>query len=132
MTESLVRIIGDVANWAEQHRGTVALRNALAKRGCYIYGAGGYGREVAKAMVVRGYEVRGFFDTFRGGGEMVEGFPCYRPEEVSAVATAAALIVAVNNFKTPVEGIVRWARNVPFADVVHVTELPDVLGSELG
>lgn len=107
------------------------LRQVIAKRGCYVYGAGGYGREVAAAARGQGYVVHGFFDTFKGDGELVDGLPCRRPEELAGLCDAV-LIVAINNFKVPVGDVVAWARNVPFAEIIHVAELPDLLGRELG
>jgi FkbM family methyltransferase len=123
-------IIGDATQWAVRHRGTDALRKALAERGCYIYGAGGFGREVAAALAAGGYRLHGFVDASASGD--VAGVSCCKPEEIDATAADAVLILAVNNFKTPVEAIAAWARSVPFADVLHVAELPDVLDPALG
>ncbi|MCW1429329.1 FkbM family methyltransferase [Novosphingobium sp. JCM 18896] len=131
MTQSLIKTIENAASWADEHRSVEALRAVLAERGCYVYGAGGYGREVAAAVRGKGYVVHGFFDTFKGGGELVDGLPCRRPAELEGEA-GAALIVAINNFKVPVAEVVAWARGVPFAEIIFVAELPDLLGRELG
>lgn len=133
MSDTIERNIGEVAQWAVEHRDTAALRQLLSERGCYIYGAGGFGREVAVAVTAQGYELHGFVDTIGSGGELVAGRSCHRPGELDLAAAAeAVLILAVNNFKTPVEEIIGWARSVPFADIVYVAELPDVLGPQLG
>lgn len=132
MSQTIQRIVAETADWAARHRDTAALRRALTERGCYIYGAGGFGREVAAAVAARGYRLHGFIDAFAAGSQ-VSGAACHRPEDVDAAAAArAVLILAVNNFKTPVEAVVDWARSVPFADIVYVAELPDVLDPALG
>lgn len=131
MSQAIESIIGEAAQWAARYRDTEALRGALAGRGCYIYGAGGFGREVAAALAARGYRLHGFVDAFTGGE--VGGAPCRKPDEIDVAAAAeAVLILAVNNFKTPVETVLAWARSVPFADIIHVAELPDVLDPALG
>ena len=133
VTDVLHHGIGEISDWAEEHRSTDSLRKALADRGCHIYGAGGFGREVAAAVQARGYRLNGFIDTFVGGGEIVAGSPCHRPDEISpGQAAESVLIIAINNFKTPIEDVVAWARALPFADIVYVPELPDVLGTHLG
>lgn len=129
---TLESVISAAAAWAAQHRDAAALREALRERGCYVYGAGGFGREVAEVARGQGFGVQGFVDRF-ADGRPVAGLPCYRPDQVDTAAAArAVLIVAVNNFKTPVGDIVWWAREVPFAEIIHVAELPDVLDPVLG
>lgn len=132
MSQTIESIISETKNWALQSRDTATLRQALNERGCYIYGAGGYGRDVAAAVLDRGYPLHGFIDSF-AAASTVAGLPCHKPGEIDAAAAAqAVLILAVNNFKTPVQEVVDWARGVPFADIIYVAELPDLLGRELG
>lgn len=132
MTERLGDTLDAVADWAEEHRATAILRDRLAERGCYVYGAGGYGRQVAHAVRAQGHVVHGFFDTFKGDGEFVEGLLCRRPDEVEVIEPDATLLLAINNFKTPVDGVARWARDLGFADIIYVAELPDLLGPDMG
>jgi FkbM family methyltransferase len=132
MPGNIASIINEQAQWAAMHRDAEALRQALSERGCFIYGAGGYGRDVAAAVQAKGYRLHGFVDAYSGSAE-VAGVPCCLPGDLDEVAAAqAVLIVAVNNFKTPVETIVDWARGVPFVDIVYVAELPDLLDPALG
>jgi FkbM family methyltransferase len=132
MPGDIASVINEQAQWAATHRDTDTLRQALRERGCFIYGAGGYGRDVAATVQAQGYRLHGFVDAFAASGE-VAGVPCCLPDDLDTAAAAqAVLILAVNNFKTPVEAIVDWARGVPFADIVHVAELPDLLDPALG
>lgn len=132
MSHTLESIVGETSSWAIKNRDSAALRRLLSERGCFIYGAGGYGRDVAAALAAQGLSLRGFIDGY-ASASVVAGVPCCKPAEVdAAMAAQAVLIVAVNNFKTPVQEIVDWARSVPFGDIVYVAELPDLLGRELG
>lgn len=130
VSQSITSVIGETAAWAVEHRGTETLRNLLQTHGSYVYGAGGFGRKVAAALAGQGNRVVGFIDAFTDGSH-VAGLPCHKPEEIGDTA-GAVLIVAVNNFKTPVEPVLAWARTAGFAEILHVAELPDVVDSSLG
>jgi FkbM family methyltransferase len=129
----LADTITEATSWATNHRNSDALRADMANHGCYIYGAGGYGRQVAAALRARAIPLKGFVDTFVGGGKPVADVPCWLPDEFpGADAAGSVLVIAVNNFKVPVAGISKWARDKGFADIVYVPELPDVLDPALG
>jgi FkbM family methyltransferase len=133
VAETLQRTIAEAAHWAARNRDAQDIRRRLQAGGCYIYGAGGYGREVAATLQAQAIEARGFIDGSIGGGRLVAGLPSWLREEVDVTeAATCALIIAVNNFKSPVDEIVRWAEAVGFADIVPVAELPDVLDPGLG
>ena len=132
MSKSIKTAISEAQAWAAAHRSEDDLRRELSERGCFIYGAGGFGREVAAALVAKGYSVHGFIDAFASGGEIANA-PCCKPDDIDPAAAAqAVLILAVNNFKTPVEPIVAWARQNVFADIIYVAELPDLIDPSLG
>lgn len=125
--------IAITSSWARENRDSAALRSKLLQHGCRIYGAGGFGQEVATSCAAASIVVHGFVDTFVGGGQLVAGLPCFRPDEITPeAARGSALVIAVNNFKVPVDGIASWAEEAGFADVVFVPELPDVLEPALG
>lgn len=133
MTSGIIEIISERYAWVEHYRDTEQLRASIRTKGCYVYAAGGYGRQVAAVLVDRGYHVKGFIDGKASAGQAVEGLPCYRPEDIDVTAAnGAVLVIAINNFRTPVDGVSTWAENIGFADVLFVPELPDVLGRELG
>jgi FkbM family methyltransferase len=114
-------------------RATATLRERLSIHGCYIYGAGGFGQLVAASCAKQGIAVCGFVDTFIGGGQIVAGLPCLKPDELSFdKARTSVLVVAVNNFKVPLSAISEWADEAGFIDTLFVPELPDVLEPSLG
>lgn len=125
--------IAETSLWASQNRNAEIIRERLKQGGCYIYGAGGYGQMVAAKLKAQGYHLHGFIDTFRGGGGIVADVPSHLPQEITEEETRGrTLILAVNNFKVPVGPIVDWARTQPFADLLFLSELPDILDPELG
>lgn len=133
MSATLARDIATRFERAMADRGVDALRQALAGHDCYIYGAGGFGRMVAARVAEGGYRLRGFIDTFATPGQDIDGTPCVRPDALPrAACEAGALIVAINNFRTPVAEVANWARDAGFAEILFVPELPDVLGPDLG
>lgn len=105
------------------------------RRGCWIYGAGGYGRLVAQLLAERGIEVRGFIDRRANDVMAMAGLPerTIAPERLDrADASDAALVVAVHNFAADQAPIVDWGRRMGFADILIPAELPDVLGERAG
>ncbi|WP_164542631.1 FkbM family methyltransferase [Sphingomonas sp. ABOLD] len=80
-----------------------------------------------------GFVVKGFIDSGAKPGQMVDGVPCFPIDGIDeAAATAAVLVIGINNFRTPVDEVVRWAERIGFAEIVTVPELPDLLGPDLG
>lgn len=123
----------EAINWSRIHRNSDDLRRKMAEYGCYIYGAGGFGREVAKALVSKGIACKGFIDGQATDGKMVDGMPCIRPSDISpSSARDSVVVIAVNNFKSPVGEIDRWIKRQSFAEVITVPDLPDVVDPGLG
>ena len=128
--------MGDALRGASRHaletRGADQLAAAL-RRGCWIYGAGGYGRLVGRLLGEQDFEVRGFVDR-RAGDASVAASLATRvvdPGRFSATdAAGCTLIVAVHNFAADQAPVVAWGRAAGFAEIVIPAELPDILGSE--
>jgi FkbM family methyltransferase len=133
MMLNINEVISERYAWATQNRQTERLRALMRTGGCHVYAAGRYGRQVAAALRDGGYPVRGFIDAKASAGQEVEGTACRRPEDVDiAEASRAVLVIAINNFRTPVDDVCTWGEHLGFADVVFVPELPDLLGRHLG
>lgn len=117
---------------AESSRGAQALDGALA-RGCWIYGAGGYGRLVRRLLEARGRRVHGFVDRRAGVPALVAslGLPIVLPDELTPEsARGATLIVALHNFAADQTPVVAWARALGFDPILIPADLPDLLGPE--
>ena len=119
--------------WAMEHRAASRLRAMLHDRGALIYGAGGYGRQVAASLHANGYRVQGFIDGNARPGQEIDGLPVLGREAVDAQrAGEAVLVMAINNFRTPIDEVADWARKAGFAETVFVPELPDLVDPGLG
>ncbi len=105
------------------------IREGLA-RGCWIHGAGHYGRTLAALLMGQGVPVLGFLDR-RAGADFTSlmGAPVLHPDHLNARQAAGRTFVGgvLNPVATSFE-VLDWARRLPFADVVVGAELPEVLG----
>lgn len=126
-------VIADRSGWATDHRNADRIRAVMRQGACLVYGAGGYGRQVATSLRAQGYRVRGFIDGQAQPGQMLDDWPVLPRDAITAEqAGQAVLIIAINNFKTPVDEVVAWARTRGFAELVFVPELPDLVDPALG
>lgn len=127
------RRIQDRFSWMMEFRDKDRLQAVMREMGCLIYGAGGYGRQVSASLLKHGYPVQGFIDGNARPGQVIDGLPVLNRESVApAGAAQAVLVMAINNFRTPVDEVVGWARACGFAEIVFVPELPDLIEPTLG
>lgn len=98
--------------------------------GCWIYGAGEYGRQLHAALVEDAYPVLGFVDRRGGPGfDRLEGLPVRAPDEMTAAAAEGHVLVgAVLNPSAGPDSVEPFARSLPFADFLAGADLPDALG----
>lgn len=132
MDSQLAAQIEESAAWVTGNRSAEALRERLARGGCMICGAGGYGRQVAAMLREQGIAVNAFIDSKAAGGSSLDGVPLMTRGEVApAEAAQQTAIIAINNFQTPVDEVVAWAGSL-FGETLFVPELPDLLDPSLG
>jgi len=105
------------------------LRTALAG-GCYVYGAGGYGRRILALLKAQGFTCHGVLDRkFTTSGE-VDGVPALHPQVLMAADVAGkALLIGVHNPAVDLAPIIAFGREVGFGEVLWNADLPDALGS---
>jgi len=126
-------VIAQSSQWSSEHRSIDRLLTLMQESGCHIYGAGGFGREVAAAAVAKGIKIHGFIDSFVKAGAIVDGYACSSPDDVTGqTAEESTLIIAVNNFKVEVAGIEQWAQQAGFREIIYVPDLPDLISPSLG
>ena len=126
------RVMSETTNIAE--RRTTAELEAAIERGCWVYGAGSYGRGIANLLQARGTPARGFIDR-RAAEAGAPGLPerTIAPDRVDAAAVASTtLIVALHNYAADQGPVVAWAKAAGFAETIVPAELPDLLGPEAG
>ncbi len=100
--------------------------------GCYVYGAGGYGRRILALLRARGVYCHGIIDRkFTGAGEIFEGLPAFAPEALPpAQVKGKCLVVGVHSHLAKLDTILAYGRSLPFGDVLWNADLPDALGAE--
>ena len=122
-------IIRDADAWIDRERTGERLLDDLQRSGCVIYGAGGYGRDVAQALQERDVTVHFFIDGNALPEQEVEGIPVLRREDVPVRECAA--VIAINNFQVDIREIADWSVD-RFSDVLFVPEFPDIISPKLG
>ena len=105
------------------------IRQALAL-GCWIHGAGLFGRRLAILLQAEGFPVLGFIDR-KGGAELTSlmGLPVRDPAGLdTAEARGRAFVGGVLNPAAASQDALAWAERLAFAELVFGADLPDALG----
>lgn len=93
-------------------------------RGVWIYGAGGFGRTLARALDGAGLNVLGFIDRKAEAGARVDGRPCIHPDSVTAdVARGACYLHGLFNHYFSSREIVEWAAGLPFERLLFASDV---------
>lgn len=114
-----------------------ALRRALAaagrqgqsipERGCYVYGAGGFGRRIARDLMRLNRTVLGFIDRSGRERRSVDGLPCHHPDELGDVGGAAYVHGLMNHTTSP-QSVLAWAETRGFAALCFPADLYRIPG----
>ena len=112
-------------------RSPAYLRQRLAD-GCYIYGAGGYGRRILALLQQAGFECRGVIDQkFDSGTGDVEGIPAINPSQLTPLQVQGrCLVIGIHNERVNIEEILASMSKFGFTEILWNADLPDALGSE--
>jgi FkbM family methyltransferase len=97
----------------------------------WIFGAGGFGRAVARACASQGIEVRGFVQT-QPTAACVDGLPVCTWGDLKSADRAEALLIGIFNRDTPIGSLVRLASEAGCQRIVLPWDLHAQFGIELG
>ena len=104
----------------------------LVGRGVWIYGAGGFGRTLARALDGAGLTTLGFIDRKAEGGATVDGRPCVHPDHVTAnLAQGACYLHGLFNHYFSSREIVEWAARQPFDRLLFASDVNRARGVEV-
>jgi FkbM family methyltransferase len=106
---------------------------AACEAGCWIYGAGGYGQRVLRALQSAGLPCAGFIDRRASDVEFAKSMPApaMAPAEFRASdAEGRTLIVGVMNTHESVAGIESWGRTQGFRHILSPMHLPEIFGAQ--
>jgi FkbM family methyltransferase len=132
MADTVSSLLNDLESdlqLAAERRSPDWLTDQLQK-GAYVYGAGAYGRRVARALQDRGFPCLGMIDRRPGSGlGDVDGLPVLHPAFLTPCdCWGRAVVMGVFNPFNDMGEIVRWARGRGFAPILWGADLPDALG----
>jgi len=102
----------------------------LLKHGCYVYGAGAFGRRVAHLIRSNGYICRGFIDLRASRTySAIDGFPIFHPRTITpSKAAGSCFVLGLHNHYIDVTSILDFARRLPFRALICNSDIPDLLG----
>ncbi len=106
-----------------------------AGRKIVIYGAGGFGRDLAGALLRKGASTLGFLDQKGNGQEAVSGLRAFRPDSAEArswLAEKPVVIIGVFNFAVSLREIKEMLTKMGFSTVLTPMEVYPYLREELG
>lgn len=106
-------------------------RRIDAGRPVWIFGAGHFGRALARAMQAQGLTVAGFVETTPQAPE-VQGLPVLDWPALARTAPQAQLALGILNHRTPYDQLVALATQAGFAAPLMTWELYDQFGPALG
>lgn len=99
----------------------------IPERGCYIYGAGGFGRRIARELRRLNQEVLGFIDRTGRERPSVDGLPCCHPDDLDAVAGTAYVHGMMNHAASP-HPVLAWAETRGFTALCFPADLYGIPG----
>ncbi|MEJ2626020.1 MAG: FkbM family methyltransferase [Pseudolabrys sp.] len=101
-----------------------------ARNGCWIYGAGGFGRLTAEALARGGYPVLGFVDRSARTSATVGQYRCIHPDDLKlADVEGKTYVHGLMNHTFASGDVGRWAVTLPFGRLLfpaEVCQLPNV------
>lgn len=109
------------------------LRSQLAN-GAYVYGAGNFGRRIARQMVQAGLPCLGMIDR-RAGADLasIEGLPVLRPDAITPeIAAGKVFVLGILNPHNDMGELVRLGQSYGFEHVFWGADIVDALGASIG
>jgi FkbM family methyltransferase len=97
----------------------------------WIFGAGGFGRSIARACLANGVQVQGFILT-NPTVHTVDELPVYNWNELSPSHLQLPLLIGIYNRDTPLNRLVAFAKEHGFKDIMMPWDLHAQFSRELG
>ena len=92
------------------------LQGPRQDRPIWVFGAGGFGRDAAKVLRGKGFDVAGFVETTPRVAE-VSGLPVVSWQQLTRADLNAQLAVGIFNRDTPMDGLHQLAASAGFQDI---------------
>jgi FkbM family methyltransferase len=109
-----------------------ATRHSLEKnKPTWIFGAGNFGRDLAKILIDEGFNLLGFVET-KPKADQVLGLPVLAWEQLSLDDRKAQLAIGIFNRGMPFDGLKKLAEDAGFSDVFMPWNIYEEFGESLG
>jgi FkbM family methyltransferase len=105
----------------------------LLTAGCFVYGAGGFGKRVLTLLQAQGFPCHGIIDRkFTAPGQLVAGVPALHPESFRAAeARGRCLVLGVHSHHVDPADIIAFGRDHAFREILWNADLADALGPDI-
>lgn len=101
------------------------------ERPIYIFGAGGFGRSISKALRANNYEVAGFIET-RPIQVVVDDLPVFTWDNLNSGALSGQLLIGIYNRDIPFNSLKSIATTAGFKDIFMPWDIYGQLKDQLG
>lgn len=109
----------------------IAAPKISSSKPIYIFGAGGFGRSIAKALRVRNCNFIGFIET-SPKQKIVDGMPVLSWGDLTEGGLEAQILIGIYNRDSPFNALVNMANSAGFNDVLMPWDVYGQLSDELG
>ena len=114
-----------------KHRKNSAQRNLDKNKPTWIFGAGNFGRDLAKILIDENYNLHGFIETKPKLNQLL-GLPVLPWEQLTAENKQAQLAIGIFNRGMPLDGLHKLAEDSGFTDIFMPWDIYEKFGKSLG
>ena len=128
--------MGPAASWDDFAAACAALAGQEAprldpQRPVWIFGAGGFGRDLGRVLQAQGFALAGFIDS-KPRQDSLLGLPVRSWQQLEARDFSAQLAIGIFNRDTPFDGLEAAARAAGFRDIFLPPQLYAQFAAQLG
>lgn len=97
----------------------------------YIFGAGNFGRDVAKALLRNKFNLLGFIET-SPKLKFIDGLPILALQDIPASQLSAQLLIGIYNRDVPFDELKNYASKIGFEKIFMPWDIYNLLSDDLG
>jgi FkbM family methyltransferase len=114
-----------------KHRKNAAQHNLDKNKPTWIFGAGNFGRDLAKTLIDENYNFLGFIETKPKLNQLL-GLSVLAWEQLTAEDKEAQLAIGIFNRDMPLDGLYKLAKDSGFTNIFMPWEIYEKYGESLG
>lgn len=109
----------------------VNIKKITKKLPIYIFGAGAFGRSLAKTLKSHNFDILGFIDS-HNKSQSIDGTPVFSWSQLAELDLSAQLLIGVFNREVPFDSLKQIALDAGFNKILMPWDLFEELGEDLG